>query len=108
MSRYARQARSSWAECGICGFDFPQNEMTRHYKYGFLVDVACADELNATDFLETLRLPENERPFPTEQRVPDQGPVVDVGFIFDSSPFDTGAFRTTAGPSVTQPEKPNE
>lgn len=102
MSRYVRQARSSWAECGICGFDFPQTEMVTHYKYGFLVDVECADELNASDYLESLRLPENERPFPTQQRVPDQGTVMTDGFFLDSSDLDVDSFDTTAGPSVTQ------
>jgi hypothetical protein len=102
MSRYARYARSSWAECAICGLDFPQTEMVRHYKFGVLVDVSCADQLAHSDYMESLRLPENERPNPTLQRVPDQGPVDDIGFIFSSSPFDTGVFRKTAGPDVTQ------
>lgn len=77
MSQYNRKARSSWAECAICGLDFPQTEMVRHYKFRFLVDSACADNLAHSDYMESLRLPENERPNPTEQRVPDQGPVVD-------------------------------
>jgi hypothetical protein len=103
MSQYARQAKSSWAECAICGFDFPQIEMVRHYKFGVLVDLACADELAHSDYMESLRLPENERPYPTQQRVPDQGTVTeDYGFFFDSTSLDTGKLRMTAGPVVRQ------
>jgi len=73
MSQYARRAKSSWFECGICGLDFPQTEAIRHYKFGVLVDIGCADDLAHSDYFQDLRLPENERPFPTQQRVPDQG-----------------------------------
>lgn len=94
MSQYARRAKSSWAECAICGLDFPQTEMVRHYKYGSLVDLPCADALAHSDYMESLRLPENERPNPTQQRVPQQGTVVsDYGFILDSTPLNTGKFR---------------
>lgn len=103
MSQYAKRAKSSWAECAICGFDFPQTEMVRHYKFKALVDLRCADELAHSDYLEQLRLPENERPDMTQQQVPDQGTVVqDYGFFFDSTPFDTGKFSMTAGPVVDQ------
>jgi hypothetical protein len=81
MSQYSRQAKSSWAECAICGLDFPQNEMVRHYKFKVLVDLACADELAHSDYMESLRLPENERPNPTQQRVPDQGMAVDPDHV---------------------------
>lgn len=78
--------------------------MTRHYKFKVLVDRACADELAHSDYMEGLRLPEDERPNMTEQQVPDQGTVVaDYGFIFDATPLDTGKMRMTPGPSVTQP-----
>jgi hypothetical protein len=104
MSQYARYAKSSWAECAICGLDFPQTEMVRHYKYKVLVDLKCADELTASDFMESLRLPENERPNPTQQQVPDQGTVTqDYGFFFSSTHLDTGKLRMTAEPRVGQP-----
>jgi hypothetical protein len=78
--------------------------MVRHYKYKVLVDMKCADELAASDFMEQLRLPENERPNPTQQQVPDQGTVTqDYGFFFGTSSFDTGKFRMTAEPRVGQP-----
>ncbi len=102
MSQYARQAKSSWAECAICGFDFPQTELVRHYKFGVLVDMACADELAHSDYMEALRLPENERPYPTQQRVPDQGKVVVDCFQLDSSNLDTDEFCMTAGPIPPQ------
>jgi len=103
MSQYARQARSSWFECGICGEDFPQTEAIRHYKFGVLVDAKCADELAFTDYYDDLRLPDTERPNPTMQRVPDQGTVTeDYGFFFSQTHFDTGKFRMTAGPIIDQ------
>jgi|SRR5215467_2304259 len=102
MSQYARQARSSWFECGICGEDYPQTEAIRHYKFGVLVDAKCADELAFTDYFDDLRLPENERPNPTRQRVPDQGPVVPQGFTFETSDFDVDDFPYTPGPKDQQ------
>jgi hypothetical protein len=76
----------------------------RHYKFGVLVDVGCADSLAHSDYMESLRLPENERPNPTQQRVPDQGPVTqDYQFVLGTTPLDTGKFRMTAEPRVGQP-----
>jgi hypothetical protein len=100
MSRYAKQAKSSWAECAICGFDFPQVEMTRHYKFGFLVDSECQDELAHLDYMDSLRLPDQERPYPTQQRVPDQGTVMTDGFFFSKSKLDEDSLRP--GPIVGQ------
>jgi len=60
------------AECFICGLDFYQDEMTRHYKYNRLVDTKCADELNHDDYMMFLRLPEERRKY-SEQPVSYQG-----------------------------------
>src|SRR5262252_9439256 len=98
MSQYARRARSSWFECAICGEDFPQTESMRHYKFGVLVDIGCADELAHSDYMEGLRLPENERPNPTKQRVPDQGKVVPDGAQWNVAQWDVDPFILTAGP----------
>ena len=60
------------AECFICGLDFFQDEMVRHYKLGRLVDIHCADEMTHTDHMSLLILPieRNER---SEQPVACQG-----------------------------------
>jgi hypothetical protein len=105
MSRYARQAKSSWAECGICGFDFPQVDMTKHYKFGFLVDRECADELAHLDYMEHLRLPENERPNPTIQRVPDQGQVTPQPAQWNTAQFNVDGLALTPGPIPPQRTK---
>ena len=103
MSQYARRAGEAWAECGICGFDFPQSQMFKHYKYGFLVDVGCSDELAATDYMETLRLPETERSRPTRQRVPDQGKVVYEAGKWNKAQWNVDNWEITAGPETGQP-----
>jgi hypothetical protein len=60
------------AECFICGLDFYQDEMVRHYRYGRLVDVKCADDLTHDDHMSMLELPE-ERRRTSEQPVAFQG-----------------------------------
>jgi hypothetical protein len=60
------------AECFICGLDFFQDEMVRHYRYGRLVDVKCADELTHTDYMGLLERPE-EHTQHSEQPVAFQG-----------------------------------
>ena len=64
------------AECFICGLDFYQDEMVRHYKLGRLVDVGCDDEISHTDYYEIyLRNRGEERIQRSEQPVPFQGEV---------------------------------
>jgi hypothetical protein len=60
------------AECFICGLDFYQDEMVRHYRFGRLVDMHCADEMTHDDYMSTLELPE-ERRRTSEQPVTCQG-----------------------------------
>lgn len=67
-------AGEPWAECDICGLDFPQSKLVRHYKTKKLVDVKCADEMTHSDYMELVERPvENE--VRTIQPVPDQGPA---------------------------------
>ena len=67
MPRYP-VAHEPWAECYLCGLDFPQSTMVRHYRTKKLVDVKCADERTHTDNLARVeRRPEHEDI--TEQKV---------------------------------------
>ncbi|PWT76634.1 MAG: hypothetical protein C5B60_03880 [Chloroflexi bacterium] len=99
-------AKSSWFECAICGEEFPQFLAQRHYKFGALVDLKCADELAHSDFYERLRLPDTDRPNPTQQRVHVQGPVVPVpAFEFNKSHFNDDTVALTPGPrSLQEPQ----
>lgn len=45
------------SQCYICGLDFYESEMVKHYKSGRLVDAACADEPGASDYLEKVKRP---------------------------------------------------
>ena len=61
-----------WAECSICGLDFPQSELVRHYKSKKLVDNKCADVMTHSDNMELVERPiENENR--TIQPVHNQG-----------------------------------
>ena len=60
------------AECFICGLDFFQDEMVRHYRLGRLVDIHCADEMTHSDHMSLLVLRE-ERHEVSEQPVACQG-----------------------------------
>lgn len=70
---------SAWAECDICGEEYPQSEMVRHYKTGRLVDVLCADELNADDYREVAIIRAEEL-IGSEQIIPAQGQQAAVGY----------------------------
>jgi len=75
----------------------------KHYKYGFLVDLECADQLAHSDYMEHLRLPENERPNPTQQKVPDQGKVTPDAAKWNAAQWNVSTFELTAGPENRQP-----
>lgn len=62
-----------WAECFICGLDFPQGDMVFHYRLKRLVDKGCADELGAADYRENMRLPATEGEVKTMAPVTQQG-----------------------------------
>jgi hypothetical protein len=68
------------AECFVCGLDFYQDEMVRHYKSGKLVDINCADDISHTDHYAMLwqyRRPEerqrSEQPVSFQGEVPREG-----------------------------------
>ena len=65
-----------WSECFICGEDYPESEMVRYKSTGIaagrLVDILCADEMDASDFRETQILP-TEGTKRSERPVADQG-----------------------------------
>lgn len=69
---------SPWAECYICGLDFPQSQMVRHYKSRRLVDKGCADEIGAAELRENLTLPKSEGTRRTENAVDQQGQAPDL------------------------------
>src|SRR5262245_27495436 len=49
------------SECSICGNDFREDEMVRHYRTGRLVDKLCADEMTADDYLAIYHRPMENR-----------------------------------------------
>ena len=61
-----------WVECAICGFDFPQSQMTRHYKSKRLVDRKCADERPWSEYINRTK-PQPEDGRTSEQPVSGQG-----------------------------------
>ena len=83
-----RQRGEPYEECWICGFEFPQSQMTRHFKSKKLVDAKCADQPSYTDMLEFFRWPV-ERTESPEQPVSDEGALTEVGDIlgFGDNPF---------------------
>lgn len=64
------------SECSICGLDFPESELQKHYRTGRLVDDLCADEPGATDYLEKLR-----RPVEHQKRARQRVPRSEDGYI---------------------------
>lgn len=66
------------SECYICGLDFREEEMVRHYKTRRLVDVKCADEPTHTDYMSMLQIPPDQGRR-AEQPVPFQGEQVVKG-----------------------------
>ena len=40
-----------WFECYICGFDFPKDEMVRHYRSQRWVDKRCDDQKTHSDYM---------------------------------------------------------
>lgn len=63
------------SECSICGNDFYESELTRHYKTNRLVDRLCADEPGADDYLEKMR-----RPVEHQKRAKQPVPVDENGY----------------------------
>lgn len=49
------------SQCNICGLDFPESELMRHYRTGRLVDRLCNDERTASDNLAILKRPNENR-----------------------------------------------
>lgn len=70
----ARLYGEPWAECWLCGFDYPQSQLVRHYKSRKLVDRKCADEMSQSDYLEFWARRQQEQDM-SEQPVADQGEV---------------------------------
>jgi len=69
-----------------------------------LVDDKCADELSHSDYMEALRLPDLERPFPTQQQVPDQGKKTpDPPFTLNAGQLDKDPLELSPGPRTGQP-----
>lgn len=66
------------SECYICGLDFPEEEMVRHYKTKRLVDAKCADEPTHTDYMNWMHRPTEERRH-AEQPVAFQGEIIEIG-----------------------------
>lgn len=61
-----------WGECYVCGFEFPYEQLQRHYKTQRLVDEDCADEFNNSDYREMLVI-FGETRLSSEQPVSSQG-----------------------------------
>lgn len=61
-----------WSECYICGLDFPEDQLVRHYKTLKLVDVGCNDEPTHSDWMSWTVRPMNEAGR-AEQPVSGQG-----------------------------------
>lgn len=63
-----------WAECYICGEEWPQSKMVRHIRSGRLVDPGCDDELGYSDIRALSELPFEERNA-SENPIKDQGGI---------------------------------
>ena len=68
---------SLWSECYICGLDFPEEEMVRHYKTKRLVDAKCADDPSHTDYMNWMNRRTEERRH-AEQPVAFQGEQIEA------------------------------
>ena len=69
------------SQCNICGLDFPESELMRHYRTGRLVDRLCNDERTASDNLAILKRPNESRrrakqPVPSSEESSGQETVV--------------------------------
>lgn len=97
------------SQCSICGNDFPESEMTRHYRTGRLVDPACADEMTASDYLAIYHRPREDRrrarqPVPASEN--STGPETRALSLFprlvhDSNCIIVTSFGAGTGPSVS-------
>src|SRR5574342_232508 len=67
------KAHGCWAECYICGFEYPIDAMQLHYKKERYVCCECADCPSFSDYLEDLIVPEEERCDTGGQSVSGQG-----------------------------------
>lgn len=81
------------SECSICGLDFPESELQRHYKTGRLVDRLCADEPTASDYLEKIKRPVEKRrqakqpvPHSANGFVPEDWAVATILAAFSGTP----------------------
>lgn len=82
------------SECSICGNDFYESDMVRHYKTNRLVDRLCADEPGASDYLEKMR-----RPVEHQKRAKQPVPKDENGF--DQSEWATVEPKAGAGTGAT-------
>jgi hypothetical protein len=65
------KAGERWEECFFCGFQFPHSQMMRARSgqgRGKLVDAACFDAMDRTDYLEKFVNP-------VEKRISSEQPV---------------------------------
>lgn len=61
-----------WAECYICGEEWPQDEMVRHVILNQLVDKYCDDEMGFSDVKALTDTPV-EDPESSERPIASQG-----------------------------------
>lgn len=67
------KSHGCWAACFICGFEYPIDVMTLHYKKERYVCCECDDCPSWSDFMEDLEVPEEETCNTEGQQVTDQG-----------------------------------